>query len=123
MTRIDDEERRAAAAKLREAASALERDEQLPDGQIVDEVYGACMGGGALGRCTGDLCEVDREFFLRLADLIDRPTCENVHGGREFECSNCGMQWHLLDRADEFEEWAHVRNPRFCPGCGAEVAR
>lgn len=56
-----------------------------------------------------------------LADLIDRPTCENVHDGREFECSECGMQWHLLDRADSMEEWAHVRRPKFCPSCGKEV--
>lgn len=49
------------------------------------------------------------------------PTCRNVHDGREFECSKCGMQWHLLDREDGFDEWAHVRNPKFCPSCGAEV--
>lgn len=48
-------------------------------------------------------------------------TCENVYGGREFECSECGMQWHLLDRTDATEEWAHVRTPGFCPNCGAKV--
>ncbi len=48
-------------------------------------------------------------------------TCENVYGGREFECSECGMQWHLLDRTDATEEWAHVRTPGFCPSCGAKV--
>lgn len=55
----------------------------------------------------------------------DRPerTCRNVYDGREFECSECGMQWHLLDRCDALEEWAHVRNPRYCPECGAKVVR
>lgn len=57
------------------------------------------------------------------AILRTRPACTNVHDGREFQCSACGMQWHLLDREDGFEEWAHVRNPKFCPSCGAEVTR
>lgn len=48
-------------------------------------------------------------------------TCTNVYAGREFECSECGMQWHLLDREDEMEEWAHVRKPSYCPSCGAKV--
>lgn len=48
-------------------------------------------------------------------------TCTNVYAGREFECSECGMQYHLLDREDEMEEWAHVRKPAFCPNCGAKV--
>lgn len=50
-------------------------------------------------------------------------TCENVYEGREFECSECGTQWHLLERTDAFDEWAHVRTPDFCPSCGAKVVR
>ncbi|MDR3845708.1 MAG: Lar family restriction alleviation protein [Eggerthellaceae bacterium] len=50
-------------------------------------------------------------------------TCTNVYAGREFECSECGMQWHLLDREDEMEEWAHVRKPSYCPSCGAKVVK
>lgn len=49
--------------------------------------------------------------------------CCNVYDGREFECSACGMQWHLLDRCNACEEWAHVRTPRYCPGCGAKVVK
>lgn len=49
--------------------------------------------------------------------------CTNVYAGREFECSECGMQWHLLDREDEMEEWAHVRKPSYCPSCGAKVVK
>lgn len=47
--------------------------------------------------------------------------CRNIYDGREFRCSECGMQWHLLDRADFGEEWAHVRSPAYCPCCGAKV--
>ncbi len=57
----------------------------------------------------------------RMCDLIDRPISENVHDGREFECSECGMTWHLLDRESPCDEWAHVRTPRYCPNCGADV--
>lgn len=48
-------------------------------------------------------------------------TCTNTYDGREFECSECGVQWHLLSRADVFDEWKHVVNPAFCPNCGAKV--
>ena len=65
-----------------------------------------------------ELCE---SVWDRMCDLIDRPISENVHDGREFECSECGMTWHLLDRESSCDEWAHVRNPRYCPSCGAEV--
>ena len=54
----------------------------------------------------------------RLADLIDRPTCENAadpYDGSFFECSICGERWELTfgDAADN-----HLF---FCPRCGAEV--
>lgn len=82
---------------------------------------------GDLATC--DECPVrkaggDEDCAQFIWDAIRRrPKCENAHGGREFECSACGTEWHLLDRADSFDEWAHVRTPRFCPSCGAEVAR
>ena len=54
----------------------------------------------------------------RLAELIDRPTCENAadpYDGSFFECSICGERWELTfgDAADN-----HLF---FCPRCGAEV--
>lgn len=52
---------------------------------------------------------------------VPERTCRDVYDGREFECSACGTQWHLLDRADGIEEWAHVKSPRYCPHCGARV--
>lgn len=58
------------------------------------------------------------EFLARLADLIDRPTCENIadpYDGSFFECSKCGERWELTcgSPADN--------NLCFCPRCGAEV--
>ena len=106
---IDDDERREIAARLRSIAGkyvtlgvleiALEMDITSPDVDL----------------------DRDAKNIDRLAELIDRPTCRNVHGGREFMCSRCGGQWHLLSRADAGEEWAHARTPRYCPECGAEV--
>ena len=72
------------------------------------------------GEAWDEPCEV---VWDRMCDLIDRPISENVHDGREFECSECGMTWHLLDRESSCDEWAHVRNPCYCPSCGAEVIK
>lgn len=60
------------------------------------------------------------EYHLRerLADLIDRPKCENAadpYDGGLFVCSKCGERWELAcgNLADN-----HLC---FCPRCGAEV--
>lgn len=123
--RTSDDERRRAAAELREAAGALESGDQLSDGAIVDVVHDACMDGGALDRCAGDLCGMDREFFLRLADLIEpeertcmlAPTQLTHHGpyGNTYHtcrivCSEC--------RHDMPE---HGESINYCPHCGAKV--
>lgn len=57
--------------------------------------------------------------FARLADLIDRPTCQMVecaidHGSRSWgmRCTACGK---------EFEHMKPCFGWRFCPSCGAEV--
>lgn len=63
----------------------------------------------------GDRFRMNKEFTLFLADLIDRPTCENVGGEDgtngeyyDFFCSACGFA-------------AGVTDPKYCPNCGAEV--
>lgn len=82
-------------------------------------------GGRAYVECP--LCragtssrETEEEAMAAWNTRAER-TCTNVYAGREFECSECGMQWHLLDREDAMEEWAHVRKPSYCPSCGAKV--
>lgn len=87
----------------------------LTDGELLD------LLASAVGFDRYWIEDFAEGLFKRIADLVDRPTCGNVHDGREFECSECGMQWHLLNRADPLEEWAHVRRPRHCPNCGAKV--
>ena len=49
----------------------------------------------------------------KLADLIDRPTCEMTPQGEGFRCSACGT-YHDMSGFEEFP-W-----PR-CPECGARV--
>lgn len=110
---ISDAERREVARKLREIEERTLLD--VTDGELLDLLAEAVGLDGYEGE------HFEGGLLYCLADLIDRPTCENVHDGREFECSECGMQWHLLDRADALEEWAHVRSPRYCPNCGEEV--
>lgn len=61
---------------------------------------------------------VGESIIMRLADLIDRPTCKNIadpYDGSLFECSKCGERWELScgSPADN-----HLG---FCPRCGAEV--
>ena len=116
MTKPTDEERRAIAAKLRELADANRG--LLGIERVQNVLY---ESQGILG--TRGLESV-AHVIERHADLIEpepERTCRNVYDGREFECSVCGMQWHLLDREDGLEEWAHVRKPRYCPECGAKV--
>ena len=59
--------------------------------------------------------------FARLADLIDRPTCQMVecaidHGSRSWgmRCTACGK---------EFEHMKPSYGWNNCPNCGAEVKR
>lgn len=115
---VSDEQRKEIAANLRSESEAWL--DTFPDSTLNDEDNDAIMFDISRFVLFEGTPTVG-EFYARLADLIDRPTCRNVHDGREFECSACGMQRHLLDRADNMEEWAHVRSPRHCPGCGAEV--
>ena len=122
---ISDEERRRAAAELREAAGDIEHGDQLSDGAIVDVVYHVCLDGGVLDRCEGDPWEVDRDFFFRLADLVDRPTTMAVASDSDAldaEGRYIGMYECLACRAEVWTDLDSVTP--YCPMCGAmtEVA-
>lgn len=60
----------------------------------------------------------DQNWWHRLADLIDRPTCKNLatHLVDELVCSACGERVDIayLDSEDDYRV-------RYCPGCGAKV--
>ena len=100
--KISDIERRAAAARLRQFLSEpWDERSWYHDGlQNVGSLVGTSVG---------------ENIIMRLADLIDRPTCRNI-GGEEgtngehygFFCTACGYA-------------AGVTEPNCCPNCGAEV--
>ena len=68
------------------------------------------------------------DAMVRLADLIDRPTCNDVGGSYEFRCSVCGCVIHIF-RDDGFGDDGSAMTiggdslyvPHYCPNCGAEV--
>lgn len=103
--RISDTERRAAAARLRQFLSEPwdERSRHHDSLQNVGRLVGTSVG---------------ESIIMRLADLIDRPTCQNLadpYDGGFFECSKCGERW-------EFSCGSPADNHLgFCPRCGAEV--
>lgn len=123
---ISDEERREVAQSLRHCSA-------YGDGANLSEWW-ARLQEVATG-------EVDfpspRELFERLADLIDRPTCELVEawdGEREQHCLDC-TACHFGRRAIEQDDagvwynarelWCNVEydDLTHCPYCGAEVVR
>ena len=103
---ISNEERRAAAARLRESREfIISLPKTTPEQNAFDtfELILACIGYE-----HGNL-------FDHLADLIDCPTCKNIGGEDgtngeyyDFFCSACGFA-------------ADVTDPKYCPNCRAEV--
>ena len=64
------------------------------------------------------------DAMVRLADLIDRPTCRNVSWFQDvFECSECRCRAELTTEVcNEHGNPFHVPlMPSFCPNCGAEL--
>ena len=107
---ISDEKRREAARKLRE----IERQTlcELTDGELIDFLVEAV----GFNRYTNE--DFDEGLLGRMADLIDRPTCEVVsvmfrddYDEYEVELS-CGDSIRWLGTAEDLA---------FCPSCGAEV--
>lgn len=103
---ISNSERCEIVAGLRDAAGRG-NGERVTDGELVDVIAYAIGVEGAEG--------FDDRLLARLADLIDRPTCENIGGEDgtngeyyDFFCSACGFA-------------ADVTDPKYCPNCGAEV--
>ncbi len=77
-----------------------------------------------------DVCMTPREVsaladdIKRWADLIDRPTCNDVGDDWEFHCSACGCELDILEmEVGEPTMWKDgaAQVPKYCPSCGAEV--
>lgn len=102
---ISNEERRAATARLRQFLSTSQSEHACGyDGlQTVGSLVGTSVG---------------ENILARLADLIDRPTCETIEHGRPDEshvcksCSRCSYGW--------FED-VHDKPYSYCPNCGAMI--
>lgn len=114
---ISDEERRETAARLR----ALHENHEWYDfDQEVDDIE------SAVG-CNYDQPHKSQGLLLRLADLVDRPTCRfqpetAVHGIFSLFgiCTRCGA---IVDPLTAFCSDNRLMPANFCPCCGAEVVR
>lgn len=107
---IDDEQRREAAERLREAKECTLMG--LTDGELID-ILAVAVGFDRYGSKN-----FDDGLFERIAELVDRPTCKNseyLYDGSFFECSECGERWELSCGSPV------DNNLNFCPRCGAEV--
>lgn len=103
---ISDTERREVAATMMAISCRGVKDLTL------GEVLNSILTGGAPRPTT------EMAILARLADLIDRPTCEN--GGRlnerTFLCSACGYKAHTYSDSD-----CNPHDFSYCPECGADV--
>lgn len=118
---ISDAERRETAHKLRTELWHMKRKKEWYE---KDRDFDKC--GNRTYRNIAESVAKSGNFIAgnyiniveRLADLIDRPTCEN--GGRlnerTFLCSACGYEAHTYSDSD-----CNPHDFSYCPECGAEV--
>nr|DAG15081.1 MAG TPA: DNA-directed RNA polymerase [Caudoviricetes sp.] len=105
---VTDDERREVAAKLREPKESLLA---YADEELI-----------RLRREVG--CAPRQNLYERIADLIDRPTCNDVGDDWEFHCSACGCELDIREmEVGEPTMWKDgaAQVPKYCPSCGAEV--
>ena len=121
---ISDEKRREVAERLRNVSA------RRGDAPWMVEDLMLALGF----RCYED---GEDQLFDRLADLIDRPTCELVEawdGEREqhyLDCTACHFGRRAIEQDDAGgwynarELWCNVEydDLTHCPYCGAEVVR
>lgn len=102
---VNDNQRREAANNIRQFLS-VSQNERAWDNDGLQTV----------GRLVGT--SVGENILVRLAALIDRPTCKNLatKPADELLCSECGEHVDIayMESADDY-------HARFCPNCGAEV--
>lgn len=126
---ITDMQRRDVAHKLR----ALDMSDIDVDGCIIDSSKYVCL---LLMRMIDVACDYrdglhyfpghfSAQAVVELfADLIDRPTCNDVGDNWKFRCSVCGCELDILEmEVGEPTMWKDgaAQVPKYCPSCGAEV--
>lgn len=126
-TMISDSERREVAQKLRglpidmySTIDEWEEDGLFINNSVTDEGDYSQIHDAVFGCFPAEYMHPGdyEELHNRLADLIDRPTCETIeHGGPDEShvcksCSRCSYGW--------FED-IHDKPYSYCPNCGAEV--
>ena len=127
---ITDNERREVAQKLRwlpidmyNTIDEWEKDGLFINNSVSDEGDYSQIHDAVFGCFPAEYMHPGdyEKLHERLADLIDRPTCEMTecsidHGSRSWgmRCSRCGT---------EFEHEKPVYGWRYCPHCGAVVVQ
>lgn len=114
---VSDEQRREIAANLRSESEAWL--DTFPDSTLNDEDNDAIMFDISRFVLFEGTPTVG-EFYARLADLIERPTCDVRMGvtGHIGVCTRCGAMVEM--RAAVFDA-IEALPTRYCPNCGAEV--
>lgn len=120
---ISDEKRREAANMLRRQAHFMMMNE---DWWARNERNVTACGNAAYRDIAyavipqGNLSDDYRGIVDKLADLIDRPTCEmrydSVHV--DYVCSRCGQHYQYFETYDGD---GHPVPFKYCPTCGSEV--
>lgn len=107
---INDEQRRYAARRIRQFLS-IPPDERPWDNDSTQTI------GRLIGTSFGE------NILARLAELIDRQTCNDVGDDFMFRCSECGCELDINDAFDEPTMWKDgvATVPEYCPKCGRMV--
>lgn len=126
MTMVSDEERREVAAMLRNNLKYMIRKEEWYGKDLNPNVCGnaAYRNIAASVEDCGNLIDGNYIHIVeRIADLIDRPTCNDVGDLWTFRCSVCGCELDLEDMEGEPTMWLgeSAMTPHHCPNCGAIV--
>lgn len=104
---ISDFERRAVATRMREIMHKYQHG--FLDNMITQSVLDVMGEGEKIGETV--------------ADLIDRPTCNDFGNDFVFRCSECGCELDINDAFYEPTMWKDgiAQVPKYCPECGRMV--
>lgn len=131
---ISDEERREVARRIRQLDQRGRSNlfsTCLDCGKWLGAVYGDEDYCAEKPQRFSDCLEIKNALAARIADLIDRPTCEMdvmaIGERADYECSehimrclNCGAEFGYVLYGEDGDVSTDDK-PNYCPNCGAEV--